>query len=133
MNGSLTANRQTADAVRAIAWTDCDANRKLAQKTRRAVRDEVISNQEQRIHQRQNLGWALMGFGFLLLLLAPAIWNGLEDLLAGEHILDLPASIACLVLMFYTATFGVLIAVWKERRNVEHDRGGFETFHPIKK
>ena len=74
-----------------------------------------------------------MGFAILLLLLAPAMWNGLEDLLAGEHILDLPALVTCLILMLFTATFAALIAVWKGQRDVEHDRGGFDNFRSIDK
>ena len=92
-----------ADVARSIAWPDYDANLRLAQKTRRAVRDEVISTQERRVRHRRNLGLALMGFGLLMLLLAPAIWNGLEDLLAGEHLFDLPALVTCLILMLFPA------------------------------
>lgn len=114
-------------------WADCSADILVAQKTRRAVRDEVISIRERRTRQRHTLGVALLGLGCLLLLLAPAIWNGLEDLLAGEHILDLPASIAFLILMLFPAMLAALIAVWRGQRDVEHDRGGFEIFHPIEK
>ena len=135
MNVRQTAGAGTrrAEEARSIAWPDCDANLILAQKTRRAVRDEVISIQERRTRQRHNLGLALMGLGALLLLLAPAIWNGLEDLLAGEHLFDLPALVACLILMLFTAMFAALIAVWRSRQDVEHDRDGFETFRPIEK
>ena len=114
-------------------WADRSADILVAQKTRRAVRDEVISIGERRTRQRHTLGVALLGLGCLLLLLAPAIWNGLEDLLAGEHILDLPASIAFLILMLFPAMLAALIAVWRGQRDVEHDRGGFEIFHPIEK
>jgi hypothetical protein len=135
MNVGQTAGASTrrAEESRSIAWPDCNAERALAQKTRRAVRDEVISTQERRARQRHNLGWALMGFGFMLLLLAPAMWSGLEDLLAGEHLFDLPALVTCLILMLFTAIFAALIAVWRSRQAVEHDRGGFETFRPIQK
>ena len=73
MNMRQTAGARTrrAEEARSIAWPDCDANLILAQKTRRAVRDEVISIQERRTRQRHNLGLALMGLGALLLLLAP--------------------------------------------------------------
>jgi hypothetical protein len=132
MNGTQTPNRPV-DGARSLLWPDNEANGRLALKTRRAVRDEVIATQERRMRQRHNLGWALMGFGFLLLLLAPAIWNGLEDLLAGEHLFDLPALVTCLILMLFSATFAVLIAVWKGQHAVEHDRGGFESFPQIRK
>ncbi len=127
------ANRRPADTARSIAWPDCDANLVVAQKTRRAVRDAVISTQEQRVRHLRVMGFALIGFLFLAVLLAPAIWNGLEDLLAGEHIFDLPAMVAFLILMLFPAMLAALIAVWKGKQDVEHDRGGFETFRSIEK
>jgi len=44
-------SRRPEDLARSIAWPDYDANLKLAQKTRRAVRDEVISSEERRAHR----------------------------------------------------------------------------------
>jgi hypothetical protein len=127
------APRRPADLARSIAWPDYDANLILAQKTRRAVRDEVISSQERRVRQLRVMGLALIGFLFLMVLLAPAIWNGLEDVLAGEHISDLPTMVAFLTLMLLPAMLAALIAVWKGKQDVEHDRGGIETFRPIEK
>jgi hypothetical protein len=112
---------------------DNDATLRVAMKTRRAVRDAVINNQEDRVRQRRNLGMAIGGFIVLLVLLAPAIWNGMEDMLAGEHILDLPVLVAVFVLMLLPAMLAALIAVWRGQRDLDHDRGGFETFRPIEK
>ncbi len=112
---------------------DHDANLRLAMKTRRAVRDAIISGQEDRMRERRNLGMAILSFLALLILLAPPLWNGLEDLLAGEHIFDLPALLAVFILMLLPAILAALIAVWKGQRDLDHDRGGFETFRPIDK
>jgi hypothetical protein len=133
MRSGVGETRRAADDIRSLAWSDCDANMALAQKTRRAVRDEVISTQERRIRHRRSLGVAIIGTVLLFVLLAPAIWNGLEDLLAGEHPFDLPVLIAFSVLMLFSAMLAVLVAVWKGQRDVEHDRGGFEVFRPIEK
>ena len=122
-----------ADAVRSIAWQDCDANRLLTQKTRRAVRDAVISTQEKRTLQRRNLGFAIVGFVFMLVLLGPAIWTGMEDLLEEERLFDLPTQLTFLIAMLLLAMLAALIAVWKGQRHVDHDRGGVETFPPIEK
>jgi hypothetical protein len=40
---------------------------------------------------------------------------------------------AFLILMLFPAMLAALIAVWKGKQDVEHDRGGFETFRPIDK
>jgi hypothetical protein len=126
--------RVLADVVRSIPWLDCDANRVLTQKTRRAVRDAVISTQEKRTLQRRNLGFAILGFVFMLVLLGPAIWNGVEDLLLEEeHLFDMPTQLALLIAMLLLAMLAALIAVWKGQRHVYHDRGGVETFPQIEK
>jgi hypothetical protein len=128
-----TPIKRSTDAARSLAWMDSDANLVVAQKTRRAVRDAVISTQEQRARQRRSLGLAIIGFVSLLVMLGPALWNGMEDLLAGERLFDLPTLLAFSALMLFLAMLAALIAVWKGQRDVEHDRGGFEIIRPIEK
>lgn len=119
------------NVVRSAAWPDREANLRLTQKTRRAVRDQVISTQERSTRQRRNTGFALIGFVCILVLLGPAIWNGFEDLLAGEHLFDLPTVVAFLMLMLVPAMLAALFAVWRGQRDVVHERGGFETIRPV--
>lgn len=135
MNGKQKGDpeRALADVVRSIPWLDCDANRALTQKTRRAVRDSVISIQENRNLQRRNLGFAILGFVSMLILLGPAIWTGVEDLLEEERLFDMPTQLGLLIAMLLLAMLAALIAVWKGQRHTHHDRRGFETFPPIEK
>ncbi|MDX6460139.1 MAG: hypothetical protein QOE55_3836 [Acidobacteriaceae bacterium] len=121
------------DVVRAASLLDGDAARLVTQKTRRAVRDAVISTQEKRTRQRRNLGLAILGFVSMLLLLGPAIWTGVEELLGEEPLFDLPTQISFLIAMLFLAMLAALIAVWKEQHHVQHDRRGFETFPPTEK
>jgi hypothetical protein len=125
--------RALADVVRSIPWLDGDANRALTQKTRRAVRDAVITTQEKRTLQRRNLGFAILGFVSMLILLGPAIWTGMEDLMEEERLFDLPTQLGFLIAMLLLAMLAALIAVWKGQRHGHHDRRGFETFPPIEK
>jgi len=125
--------RPLADAVRSIAWQDNDANLRLTQKTRRAVRDAVITTQEKRVYQRRNLGFAILGFICMLVLLGPAVWIGVEDLLGEERLFDMPTQVAFLIMMLFLGTLAALIAIWKGQHHVQHDRRGFETFPPIEK
>jgi hypothetical protein len=121
------------DVVRSASLLDGDANRRVTQKTRRAVRDAVITTQEKRTRQRRNLGFAILGFVSMLVLLGPAIWNAVEEFLGEEPLFDLPTQITFLIAMLFLAMLAALIAVWKEQHNVEHDRRGFETFPPTEK
>jgi sterol desaturase/sphingolipid hydroxylase (fatty acid hydroxylase superfamily) len=122
-----------SDVVSSASLLDGDANRRVTQKARRAVRDAVISTQEQRSRHRRNLGLAILSFVFMLVLLGPAVWNGVEELLGEEPLFDLPTQITFLIGMLFLAMLAALIAVWKGQHNVQHDRRGFETFPPIEK
>jgi hypothetical protein len=134
VNPNGGANRRPADTMRSIAWPDYSASLRVGQRTRRAVRDAVISTQEQRKRKLRTVGFALTGFLSLSVLLGPAIWNGVEDLLAGDHILDFHTMVAILILMLFPAMLAALFAaMWKGKRDMEHDRGGYETFRPIEK
>jgi hypothetical protein len=119
--------------MRSASLMDGDANRLVTQRTRRAVRDAVISIQEQRSRHRRNLGLAILSFVSMLVLLGPAVWTGVEELLGEEPLFDVPTQIAFLIGMLLLAMLAALIAVWKGQRNVQHDRRGFETFPPIEK
>jgi sterol desaturase/sphingolipid hydroxylase (fatty acid hydroxylase superfamily) len=121
------------EVIRSASLMDGDATRLVTQRTRRAVRDAVISTQEQRSRQRRNLGLAILSFVFMLVLLGPAVWNGVEEFLGEEPLFDLPTQITFLIGMLFLAMLAALIAVWKGQHNVQHDRRGFETFPPIEK
>ena len=121
------------DVVRTARLLDGDADRLVTQKTRRAVRDAVLSCQEKRRRHRRNLGLAILGFVSMLVLLGPAIWNGMEELLGEEPLLDVSTQITFLIAMLFLAMLAALIAVWKEQHHVQHDRRGFETFPPTEK
>jgi hypothetical protein len=121
------------DVARGASLFDGDAARLVTQKTRRAVRDAVISTREMRSRQRRNLGLAILGFVSILVLLGPAMWNGVEEILGEEPLFDVPTQITFLIAMLFLAMLAALIAVWKEQHHVQHDRRGFETFPPTEK
>ena len=113
-----------ADAVEAIANLNCDTNLARIQRTRRAMRDVAIGLQEQRARQRRNMGFALAALLCILVLLAPGIWNGAEDVMGGEHFTDFPLQTALFLLMLFPAMLAALIAVWREHRMMNYDERG---------
>jgi hypothetical protein len=133
VNPNGGAPRRPADEMRANAWPDYNASLRVAQKARRAVRDAAISTQERRARQRRNLGFAILGFVCMLVLLGPAIWTGVEELLGEEPIFDMSTEVGFLIAMLLLAMLAALIAVWKGQHTVQHDRRGFETFPPTEK
>jgi hypothetical protein len=133
MNGDAMtgADRRHVEAMRSIAWPDYSASLNVGLKTRRAVRDAVISNEEKRDRKLRTMGVALTGFLSLLVLLGPVIWNYTEDVIAGEHLFDFHAMVHALVLMLFPAMLAALLAaMWKGKKHVQRDRGGVETFRP---
>jgi hypothetical protein len=103
------------ELLRAMAGFDAQAQQPLVTRTRRAVRvaDEIRRVQGER--GRRSVGITLFAFGAILILLAPAIWGGLDDLLGGEHFGDLPAQVALFSSFLLLAVVGALLAVWRAR------------------
>jgi hypothetical protein len=133
MNGNSSggADRRPAEAMQSIAWPDYSASLNIGLKTRRAVRDAVISNEEQRDRKLRTIGVALTGFLSLLVLLGPVIWNYTEDVIAGEHLFDFHAMVHALVMMLFPAMLAALLAaMWKGKKHLQRERGGVETFRP---
>jgi succinate dehydrogenase hydrophobic anchor subunit len=112
------------DVLQALVNLNCDANLARIERTRRSMRDMAISLQEQRMRQRRNLGFALIALLSMLILLAPAVWNSVEDFMGGEHLEDFPLQIALLLLMLFPAMLAALVAVWKGHRIVRFDGRG---------
>jgi hypothetical protein len=134
MNGNANrgAHPRPAEATRSIAWPDYNANLNIALKTRRAVRDAVISSEEQQQRKMRTMGFALIGFLSLLVLLGPAIWTYTEDLFEDDHPLDFHNLVHGLLLMLLPAILAALFAaMWKGKKYLQRDRGGVETFRPV--
>ncbi len=113
-----------ADAVEALANLNCDANLAQVQRTRRVMREVALGFQEQRLRRRKNVGIALATLLSVLILLAPGIWNSVEEIMGGEHFNDFPLQFALLLLMLFPAMLAALIALWKGHRSVHYDERG---------
>jgi hypothetical protein len=113
-----------ANAVDAIANLNCESNLARVQRTRRAIRDVAIGLREQRARQRRNLGCALATVLCILILLAPAIWNSVEDVMGGEHFTDFPLQSALFLLLLFPSMIAALIAMWRGDRSLNYDERG---------
>lgn len=125
-NKELMSNQPVSeDLVEAILNLNCPRNLATVQKTRRILRDAALALEERRLRQRRNAGFALIALFTILVFLAPAIWNSVEDILTGEHPGDLPAQAAFLLVTLTPAMLAALAAVWKEQRDIDHRRRNF--------
>jgi hypothetical protein len=117
-----TAPDARGDLLRAVAGLDASAQQPLVSRTRRAVRVADESRRVQGERGRRQIGITLFVFGGILILLAPTIWGGIDDLMSGEHFTDLPAQVALFSSFLLLAVVGALVAVWRSRAKQDEYR-----------
>ncbi len=72
---------------------------------------------------RHHIGITLFVFGAIFLVLAPAMWGGLDDLFGGEHFGDLPTQVMLLCTFLMLAVVGALaVALWRNQANQQDYR-----------
>jgi hypothetical protein len=101
--------------LRAVSGRDANAQLPLVARTRRAVRVANDTRREQGERGRHHIGITLFVLGAIFVVLAPAMWGSLDDLLGGEHFGDLPAQVTLLSTFLMLAVVGALGVVWRNR------------------
>ena len=119
---SETGNSELIDA---LAGLDASATIAVAQRTRRAVREAAASLREDHKRLRRNRGMALLVAVGFLTLLTPALWSGVDEIFAGEHISDLPTMVTLLALTLFSAVVAALIASWKGHQLQRYGKRNF--------
>ena len=107
-----TADPRLLDA---LCGRDAALERAVALRTRRAVHHALAERRSGREQGRRNLLLALLLTGVLTVALAPALWAGMDDLLGGETLLDLPGMLAALGMTLFAAVASVLFLLSRER------------------
>lgn len=111
---------QPADTlVRAIAGHDANAHLPIVARTRRAIRIANDTRREQGKLGRRTLGIALFTLGALIVLVAPTLWNSIDDVAGGEHFGDLPLQITLISTLLMMSVVAALVILWRGRS--EHD------------
>lgn len=107
---------ESADALlRAISGRDANAQLPLVARTRRAIRVANETRREQGKLGRRNLGIALFTLGALIVLVAPTLWNSIDDFAGGEHFGDLPLQIALISTLLMMSVVAALVLLWRGR------------------
>jgi cytochrome bd-type quinol oxidase subunit 2 len=104
------------ELIQALTGMSADASLAVAQRTRRAVRDTAFQIREDRQRRRRNKGIALLVAAGFLMLLTPALWSGIDEIFAGEHISDLPTMVTLTALTLFSAVLAALLASWKKQQ-----------------
>ena len=116
---SATPDPQLIDALSGLGT---DSNAAIVQRTRRAVRDAALSALQVRRTRRRNAGVAAVVVVALLVLLSPALWSMVDELLRGEYISDLTPMVTMLVVVLFSGMLAALVASWKNQAPVRHGR-----------
>jgi hypothetical protein len=132
MNSPLQPNRRDLNSagfdpeiIQALSGMDASASLAVAHRTRRAVREAALQIREDRSRRRRNRGLALLIATGFLTLLTPALWSGVDDFFAGEHISDLPTMFTLLALTLFSAIVGALLASWKNHQSLRLGKRNF--------
>ncbi len=113
------------EMIQALAGLNASASLAVAQRTRRAVREAALHLREDQKRRRRNRGMAmLIAVGFLTLL-TPALWSGVDEIFAGEHLSDLPTMVTLTALTLFSAVIAALLASWKNHQTVRYEKRNF--------
>lgn len=99
--------------VRALAGHEANAQLQLVARTRRAIRIENQARREQGRLGRRNVGIALFTLGTLIILVAPTLWNSVDDLVGGEHFGDLPLQLTLISTLLMMSVVAALVVLWR--------------------
>jgi hypothetical protein len=113
------------ELIQALTGLDASASLAVAQRTRRAVREAALHLREDQKRRRRNRGVALLVAVGFLTLLTPALWSGVDDIFAGEHLSDLPAMVTLTALTLFSAIVAALLASWKNHQPLRYGRRNF--------
>jgi hypothetical protein len=110
-----TRNDLSKDLLRAVSGRDVNAQLPVVARTRRAIRVADENRREQGERERRTLGISLFTGGALLVLLAPVLWDSVDDLFGGEHFSDLPTQVALISTLLMMSVAAALIVLWRSR------------------
>jgi hypothetical protein len=119
---SLAAN---PELVKVLIGLDANSSLAVAQRTRRSVREAAANMRDEAQRRRRNKGFALLLVMGFLMLLTPALWSGVDEIFAGEHLSDLPTMVTLLALTLFSAVVAALIASWKGHQPLRYGRRNF--------
>jgi hypothetical protein len=104
------------ELIQALTGMDANASLAVAHRTRRVVREAAFQIRDDRQRRRRNKGVALLIAAGFITLLTPALWSGIDEIFAGEHLSDLPPMVTLTALTLFSAVIAALLASWKNHQ-----------------
>lgn len=117
--------QQDSGLLSILTGVNATAGQNLAMKARRSVRNNLTTHKEQQVARRRNVALTLAASVIVLLILAPTIWNAVDEMLGEEHIGDMGSQLTLLGLVLVPAALAALFAGWKNGRLIHSSRRNF--------
>lgn len=111
--------------LRAISGRDVSSQLPVVARTRRAIRVSNETRLEDGKRGRRTFGISLFAGGALFVLIAPVLWDSLDDLIGGEHFADLPTQVALVSTLLMLSVVAALVVLWRNSSG----QGGFRQDH----
>lgn len=117
-NTGPNAMAERNDLVSALAGTQAARDGVVANRTRRVVLASLGVIEEQKSGRRRTRAVALAALVLVVLAIGPFVYRVVDDLIAGEHVGDLPTQMSLLICVLCPAMIAaVLVAGWARRRS----------------
>jgi hypothetical protein len=109
--------------LQAVSGRDANGQLPVVARTRRAIRIANETRRERGERERHHIGVALFTLGALIVLVAPTLWNSVEDFVGGEHFGDLPLHVALISTLLMMSVVAALVALWRSHSGHDGYRG----------
>ena len=105
----------TQDLLHAVSGRDVRGHQPIVERTRRAIRVADENRRQSDENGRRSIGIAVFALGALCILLAPALWSSVDEMIGGEHFSDLPTQVGLLSAALLLGIVAALAAGWRTR------------------
>lgn len=104
------------DLISALAGRQASRDGAVAHRTRRVVLASLGQLQDMKASRKRSRAVALAVLLLVILLMGPFVWRVVDDLIGGEHFIDLATQFSLLICIFCPAVVAaVLVAGWARR------------------
>jgi hypothetical protein len=106
------------DLLSALAGKQAARDRAVAHAARRVVMTSLGVMEEQKAGRKRSRSLALATVLVVLLALGPFLWRVVDDLIGGEHLVDIATQVSLWVCILCPAILAaVVVAGWARRRS----------------
>ena len=122
MNQNAPHTKYDPQILGMLSGMNASADMAVVQRTRRAVMQAAAELREQRRRNRRNAAIAGLTIAVLVMVLTPAIWSTLDDVLNGGDFFEVHSMMMVLTAILFSTILGALLIGSRSHRQVPHER-----------